>query len=296
MYDELMSFSEEDLAEIKNPNAASSVGYQGQNQSRGAEVQQGQHQPQNQSQNTGYGNGEKNMNQNQGNSYGNSNQGSGNGGYNNNNQGSGNRGYGNNSGGGNRNYGGGGGGGFKRKEEVIEDPYVPVSVYIDRDFPPEIKQRLVAIASKLIAKGITVRYNGDDKDAHEALSNMSKKLVEVYVPWRNFNEVDTKHYWNTKTSMHLAQTNFFAWDKIPDAVKSMLARNVRMIFGDKNNSICSALITWSPDGATKAPEVTKDTGRSSFIIKLAATYHFPVINLGKEGSETLVGKVFDLDN
>lgn len=202
-----------------------------------------------------------------------------------------------NSGGGGNSRGGfnRGGQGFQRKEEVLEDPYIPVTIFVDRDFPAEVKTNLYNLASKLINKGITVRYNADDKDFHEKISSLSDKRTEAYVPWRGFNGIEsTKHYWNTITSKHLAQLHFPAWDKIPDSVKAMFARNVRMVFGDKNNSIAMCVVTWSPDGASRVPEVTKDTGRSSFIIKMAASYGFPVINIGKQGAGNILEKTFDL--
>lgn len=183
---------------------------------------------------------------------------------------------------------------FQKKEEVVEDPYIPVALYVDRDFPPEIKTALFNIASKLINKKITIRYNGDDKEFHEKLSTLSGKFTETYIPWKNFNEIESKHTWNTLTSKHLAMTHFQGWEKIPDGVKALLARNIRMIFGDKNNSIALCLITWSKDGASRVPEVTKETGRSSFVIKAAATYGFPVINIGKTTAENLLEKTFGL--
>ena len=73
-----------------------------------------------------------------------------------------------------------------------------------------------------------------------------------------------------------------------------MARNVRMVFGDKNNSIAMCVITWSKDGASKAPEVTKDTGRASFIIKMASSYGFPVINTAKQNAENVLEKTFSL--
>lgn len=190
---------------------------------------------------------------------------------------------------------GGGGSNFKRKEEVLEDPYVPVSIFVDRDFPPEAKNSLYNIASKLINKKITVRVNGDDKDFCAKLQALSSQFVEVYIPWKGFNEIDSKHYWNTITAKHIAQQNFGnAWEKIPDSVKALMGRNVRMIFGDKNNSIMLCLITWSKDGASKATEVTKDTGRSAFIIKTASTYSFPVVNIAKPAAENILEKSFGL--
>lgn len=183
---------------------------------------------------------------------------------------------------------------FKKKEEVVEDPYIPIAVYVDREFTNEIKNSLYNIISKLIAKKITIRINGDDKEFTEKVSSLSDKHVEVYIPWKNFNEIDSKHYYNTPTSKHLANIHFQGWEKVPDPVKAILARNVRMIFGDKNNSIALCLITWSKDGASKASEITKETGKSSFIIKLASTYGFPVINISKQSAGNILEKNFNI--
>jgi len=183
---------------------------------------------------------------------------------------------------------------FKRKEEVLEEPYIPVTMYVDSTFPQEVKEKLYNIASRLINKKVTVRINGDDKEFIERLSKLSDSNVEIYIPWKGFNDLDTKHSWNTITSKHIAQTNFQAWDKIPDSVKSLMARNVRMVFGDKNNSITLCVITWSPDGASRGPEVTKDTGRSSFIIKMASRYSFPVVNTQKQNAENILEKSFEI--
>jgi hypothetical protein len=182
---------------------------------------------------------------------------------------------------------------FKKKDE-LEEPYIPVAMYIDRDFSEEVKNTLYGIASKLIAKGVTVRINGDDKDISEKIKALSDELVELYIPWKGFNELESKHYFNSITSKHIAMTNFSGWEKVPDSVKAMLARNVRMVFGDKNNSICLCLITWSPDGASRFSEVGKDTGRSSFIIKVSSKYGFPVINMSKPAARNVLEKAFNL--
>lgn len=186
------------------------------------------------------------------------------------------------------------GGGFQKKEEVIEEPYVPVGIYIDREFPTEVKQNLIRLASRLINKNVVVRYNADDMDVHGPISQLSNKKTEAFTPWKNFNNIESKHYYNTETAKHVASTNFAGWDKVPDAVKAMLARNVRIVFGDKNRSVVLCLITWSPDGASRAAEVTKDTGRSGTIIKLASTYGIPVINLAKPNAEAVLEKTFNL--
>lgn len=279
MFDDISDLDSVNIKEIKDVDSGS--GYSGNSNNNNG----------NNNSNNG-NNGYKQNNGYNGNNGGNNN--GNNGGYN----GGGNRGGGggnNNGGGGYNRNNGGGGGGFKRKEEVLEDPYVPVSIFVDRDFPPEVKTSLYNIASKLINKKITVRVNGDDKDFCDKLSTLSSQFVEIYIPWKGFNNTESKHYWNTITAKHIAQVNFGqAWEKIPDSVKALMARNVRMIFGDKNNSIMLCLITWSQDGASKATEVTKDTGRSAFIIKTASTYSFPVVNISKPSAENILEKSFGL--
>jgi len=184
--------------------------------------------------------------------------------------------------------------GFKRKKDEVQDPYIPISIYIDRSFPDNVKEDLYKVCSKLINKKFTVRVNGDDKELITKIEKLSDKFVEVYIPWKGFNEFDSKHYFNNLTCKHIAKESFAGWGKIPDPVKAMLSRNVRMIFGDKNNSIVLCLITWSPDGASKFSEVTKETGRSSFIISIATKYSFPVLNIKKPNSQLILEKTFNL--
>lgn len=239
-------------------------------------------------------------------SYGNSNNGSGNGGGQNGGQqrqggyqgGGGNGGYnrqgGGGGGGGGFRQGGGGGGNFRQKEDVVSDPYLPVTVYVEQDFPENVKEALYQIASKLIAKRFTVRVSGIDKAFAERVMKLSDTKVELYLPWRNFNEMDSKHTFNTLTSKHVASLHFGGWEKVPDAIKAFLAMQVRMVMGDRNNSSTMCVVTWSPDGASKHAEVTKETGRSGFMIKMSSTYGYPVVNTQKQSSEAIIEKNFGL--
>lgn len=206
--------------------------------------------------------------------------------------------YGNNNGGyqnsQNSGYRSGGGNRFPQKEDKVEDPYLPVVIFVDQGFPQEIKDRLYAVASKLIAKRYTVRVIGLDKEFAERVMKLSSEKVELYLPWRNFNEMESKRTFNTLTAKHVASTQFAGWEKVPDGVKGILASQVRLMFGDKNNSPAKCLITWSPDGASKFAEVTKETGKMGFIIKMSSNYGYPVINFQKQSSEAIVEKYFSL--
>lgn len=184
---------------------------------------------------------------------------------------------------------------WKKKEEEIKEPYVPICIFIDRDFPQEIKDIAYRLASKFINKKYTVRINGDDKPLADKILELSSKYVEIYTPWKKFNEYETKHYYNTESSKNTAKEHFSGWEKIPDSVKAFLARNVRMVFGDKLNSPSLCVITWSPDSAHLPNEVSQKTGKASFIIKMASTYGFPVINLARKEAENILDRNFHLD-
>lgn len=246
--------------------------------------------------------GNQRQNNNQGGYQNNNNQGGGYQGggsnYQNNNQGSyqGNNNY---QGGGGYNRGGGGGynkGGWNnnRKDEV-QDPYRPVCIYVDKDFPQEVKDKLFDITSKLVNNKITVRYNGDCTDFHNRANSLDRSKLEVYTPFKGFNDIDTKFYFNSATSKHLAQQHFKAYDKIPNVVQSMLARNIRMIFGNKNDSPSMCVLTWSPDGATKLSEVTRDTGRGSFFIEVASIYGFSMLNTQDPSTELRLYKGLNIE-
>lgn len=194
----------------------------------------------------------------------------------------------------NNNQSGNGYKGFPKKDDTPQDPYIPVGIFVDKEFPQEVKTSLYNIASKLIQKKYTVRVHGADKEFCDKVSGLSDKFVEVYLPWRMFNDNPSKHTFNTATSKEIARVNFLGWEKIPDSVKAILASQVRIIFGDRNNSIVRCLITWSKDGASRTPEITKDTGRSGFIIKVAATHSFPVINISKESSGSDIERSFGI--
>lgn len=205
----------------------------------------------------------------------------------------------NSGGGGYQNRSGGGGNGYERKpfnpkDDPVQAAYIPVAFYVEKDFPDDVKNTVFNLATKLMSKGITVRINGDDKPLIDKLRGISQDKVEVYLPWREFNGIDSKKTYNTNTSKDIASKHFPAWEKIPDSVKAILASQVRLIFGDRNNSITLCLLTWSRDGASKGSEVTKDTGRAGFVIKTASFYGFPVLNLSKPQAIPMLEKTFGL--
>lgn len=180
---------------------------------------------------------------------------------------------------------------FKKKEEDL-DPYKPIVFYIETDFPKEVKDALYSVISRLVSAKYTIRINTEDAEFISRIKPLSDKFIELYSPWKNFNNIETKHYYSGLFANHIASTFNPGWEKIPQSVKARLARNIRMIFGDKNNSVCICVITWSADKASRYNEVTRDTGRPGFIIKAASSFGFPVLNAANPNFENIILKNF----
>lgn len=218
------------------------------------------------------------------NNYSGNNGSNGRGNYNNGNgynrQGSGNGGsgsYGNNSNG----YKGGGGG-FKGKPDEITPLYMPIAIYIASDTPPEGIEAMMQAADRLIARGFTIRFNADDKGIYDRLKALSD-TSEDYSRWKKFNDIISKNSYNDKTAIHTVKVlTKGASANMKPIQHDGLVRDIRLLFGQNKRNNARCLILWTPDGASRESHVTKDTGYSSFIIKAADYYSWPVHNINSE--------------
>lgn len=185
---------------------------------------------------------------------------------------------------------------FPKKAEVVTDiPYTPIAFFLDRDFPPEVKDRFYKYINKLISKNTVIRINGDDKDFILKLLELGYDKLEVYIAWKNFNDIESKFYYNTETSKMIAAKYNPGYEKLPDAVKALLARNARLLFGEKNNSCALSLITWSKDSAARLIDITRETGRATHVIRMALSNYISVLNINRENADIIFNKSFRLD-
>ena len=186
-------------------------------------------------------------------------------------------GWGNKSGGGG---GGWGGGNRPPPKELRKSPYLPVVIYVEKAAPDSVKDRAVQIAERLLAKGVVVRISGEDQELTNRFTSLSlPENIEVYIPWKGFENIDSKFYWNPDELKQIAKSLFNAWDKVPDAIHAFLTRNVRMVLGDKNNSVVREIIIFTEDGAEELTDITRETGRPDFFIRTGSRFGIKVTNL-----------------
>lgn len=209
---------------------------------------------------------------------------------NNNNSGGGNN-YGGNSGGGNKNWKGGGKGG--RRQDELKPPYMPVTIFIPGDYPnndmtlkQNVVESLINLAKSLIEKGFTVRFNAEDKQLFLTMQGLSRTFTEGYTPFKDFNEIESGFCWKNISTEAIAKGMFGeSWKSDGFSMpQTMAERNARLLFGSRNNSSSRMLITWTPDGAVKAAQCSRDTGFTRSIIEIADKYMFPIYNMNNEES------------
>jgi hypothetical protein len=177
---------------------------------------------------------------------------------------------------------------FQKKETKIQHQLFPLSLpvafFVDRDYPNEIKDKLVRILADYANQGYVIRINGDDPVFVQKVKDLACPRLEIYIPFKDFNQIETKHYFNHETAKEVAKSNFPSWDKVPDFIKSLFARNVRLLFGDKLNSPVLELFFWSEDGCESGFKITQKTGRISALIRLADRYKVTMHNIGNEST------------
>ena len=224
--------------------------------------------------------------------------------YNRNNTGGWNRNNGNQGGGSwNRNNNGqnyGNKGGYQKNYQRRDEGPLDVQLYKayvvtgNTDTPDFVIDRMVALVKELEVFGYTLRTGGL-KGPDDAVEKVTQKL-ELYLPWRNFDEKDSKFYFNTPESLEIAKLFHTGWDSLKPAIQAFLAKNARMVLGEKLRSPALFIICWSNDGAETSKEKTSQTGNVGHVIAIASALHIPVFNFGKPDAEQRLRQYLEIPN
>lgn len=186
-------------------------------------------------------------------------------------------------GGGWQGKGGGGGGKFQRAPETDLTLYKPYTIVANNDVPPEIASKFEEIAKRLEQREYTVRIGG-----MEGIDDRIEKAVkkfELHLPWREFNGKQSKFYYNGERAFAVAKMFHPTFDSMKKGIQAFLAKNARLILGDKMNSPTLFLLCWTEDGAESIRERTAKTGFSGHPIAIASALGVPIFNLAKSDAE-----------
>ena len=197
----------------------------------------------------------------------------------------------NNGGGGGYQRGGqgGGGGGYQRGGGNFQRPkpteeelaayqlYKTIAVTAERDAPEEVYGPLAQALKAAEDCGFVIRTSALS-ELEQGVSN-NHKNVELVLPWKGFNELDSKFTYTPDEARELAKRAHPTWSALKPGPQTFCATKVRLVLGKDLKSPVQLLIIWTQDGAQSIRDCTPTTGLTRVAIDIAAQMRIPVFNL-----------------
>lgn len=202
----------------------------------------------------------------------------------------GNRGGGNQGGGGGGNWGNKSGG-FQRKPETDFSLYLPYAATGNQNPPPEVLSRIESVVRRLNQLGFTARTGGFEGVEETVEKAAAKK--EVHLPWRGFNDKESKFTWTKERATSVARMFQPGFDALKKPVQTFLAKNARLILGDSMASPALFLIVWTEDGCNTSKRRNAQTGFSGHPIAIASALGIPIYNFQNPDDERRLNEYLD---
>lgn len=170
-----------------------------------------------------------------------------------------------------------------------------------RDTPEDSCEILEHMAAYLaIFKGDWIGRSGGANGADSALETSLLKvphMMEVYLPWTNFNDrvagrrshwIDTPKLTNYQEAMLIAEDTHPAWDRCSRGARALHTRNVYQVLGKDLNTPSKILICWAVP--------TKDgvKGGTNTAVQLAKKYGCHILNIYGMDDNTAMSKLKEL--
>ena len=155
-----------------------------------------------------------------------------------------------------------------------------------RRTPSSVLASMRNMARELAARGWHLRTGGaagaDSAFAHA----VSAGQRTVFVPWRGYNGWDASANVGVplcrvlgadeiRTMRNAAAPHHPAWERCPEKVRDLHARNVAVLLGADMGQAVDAMVCWTDRGRV--------TGGTGMAIRLARHYRIPVLNLAETG-------------
>ncbi len=150
-----------------------------------------------------------------------------------------------------------------------------------RKTPEAILSLMSFLASKLEEEDWIARSGGAD-GADKAFSDGCKS-AQVFVPWNGFGGFK-QTYKIPQNAFDITAPFHPAWVKLPNTVRTLMARNAMQILGPSLCNPSKFALCWTPDGAETGKDTSYRTGGTGQAIRIASHYNVPVINLQKRTS------------
>lgn len=167
--------------------------------------------------------------------------------------------------------------------------YRPYAGIGSRETPKTICKMMELIAFGLGRQGFTCRTGGADgadlaflKGAKEAFFRRGTARPELFLPWPGFNGNHSSFSVPPTEAHAIARKYHPGYDRLPQSVQKLMARNAQQIQGRDLQSNSRFVICWTPDGCISGETRGKTTGGTGQAISHAADLGIPVFNLKRE--------------
>lgn len=157
------------------------------------------------------------------------------------------------------------------------------------DTPLQVLVQMADLGERLARSGWTLRSGGArgaDAAFEAGHRRFTAERLEIYLPWRNFNQHPSPLCSVSTEALELAARVHPAWASCGEQVRKLHGRAVYQVMGPRLDTPCAFIVCWTQDGARSEKELTRDTGGAASAIALADRLGVPVFNLARLGTLT----------
>ena len=140
-----------------------------------------------------------------------------------------------------------------------------------RETPQPILSYFTQLAVHFESCGMTLR-SGGAPGADSAFEQGVKSLKQIFLPWSMFSCNPSPFYEPPIVAYDIASAFHPTWDRLPLAVRRLMARNSQQVLGPNCNEPSLFVVCWTKDAAGKG-----GTGQA---IRIANAYNIPVFDFG----------------
>lgn len=160
-------------------------------------------------------------------------------------------------------------------------PYAGIG---SRKTPQAVCAYFTGLAAWLRQAGWTL-YTGTATGADAAFAQGAGDAVLRFAPWPGHNGVDghTVPYEAWEWALDVARRHHPQWDRLMGWARMLHVRNVFQLAGCPATGWERArfVACWTPDGAERWDETSRDTGGTGQAIRVATSYQIPVFNFAR---------------
>lgn len=171
-----------------------------------------------------------------------------------------------------------------RRQATVSPCYTGVG---SRETPAEVVALMQELGALLASAGYTLRSGGAD-GADLAFEHGARRVsgasLEIYLPYKGFNNNPSMLYDISEEAYQLASTVHPVWHQLGYKSKQFHARNCYQVLGLTLDSPSEFLIAWTADGCESEASRNKNTGGTATAIALAERHRVPIFNLAREDS------------